>query len=354
VLQTICRVLAQATVRLFYPQRVIENGGALPARGPVIYVSNHVNALMDPLLIRVVVGRPAGFLAKSTLFGNPLGRLAMNAFGCVLIRRAHDPGGGGVKARAAANEAAFARCREALSRGGALALFPEGVSHSDPELRPLKKGAARIAVSAEREHRERRNEPLGLVIVPLGLSYRAKTLFRSQVRVVAGDSIPVAELLVGSDERAAEEALTARMRAALDQVVARAARHELREGQDGAAAAEPARPRSWLRAIGRLAGPVALAPFALIGAVVGHLPCRLAGYLARRMTSEEDMVATLKMLAGATFLSVSCLAAAVVVGWAAGAIWAPVAFVWSVASAYACLRFVEWMAPSLLRGAKGR
>jgi 1-acyl-sn-glycerol-3-phosphate acyltransferase len=328
VLEVLCRVLAQATVKLFYPDRVIDPAGLLPPGGPVVYISNHVNGLMDPLLVRVVVGRPAGFLAKSTLFGNPFGRLAMAAFGCVLIHRAHDGGGKGVKSRAAANDAAFARCRQALSRGEALALFPEGVSHSDPRLRPLKRGAARIALSAAREHRERTGEPLGLLIVPLGLGYRDKTRFRSPVQVAVGDPIPVPEPPAGGDDRAAEDALTARMQTALQELVTRASR------PPGPLPERSRLPGRWRRALGTVIRILPLAPLALIGAAVGGLPCRLARHVAHRITDEEDMVATLKMLAGATFLFLACLAAGVVAACTAGPAWGPVAFTGAVGASY--------------------
>lgn len=401
ILEVLCRELAQIIVRLFYPARELVNGEGLPAGGPTIYVSNHVNGLMDPLLIRVIVRRPARFLAKSSLFGNPFGRLAMNAFGCVTIHRAHDAGGGGLKARAAANELAFARCREVLSAGQALALFPEGVSHSEPRLMPLKKGAARIALSAEREHRERTGQPLGLVVVPLGLRYQDKATFRSAVRVVVGAPIAVADLL-SAGERAAEEALTERMRAALAQVVLQADSRELLEGaervvawtspppedarqpsehhrkaqalidvcrrRDGEAD-HPAHPivkagrayarvlrhvrvrepwalersrAGWRRTLGAGLRLLLAAPVALVGAILGGLPYRLAGYVATRITDEEDMVATLKMLAGALFLFLFWLAEAVVAGFLVGPAWSLPVFVAAVASGYVALRFEEW------------
>src|SRR3954463_5789585 len=136
VLETIIRWLAEALVRLYYPQRSVEGAERLPREGPGVFVANHPNGLLDPLLVRVMTGRPARFLAKSTLFGNPLGRLAMGAFGSIPIYRAQEAGG--QAQNVARNEASFGRCRAELAANGALALFPEGVSHSDPQLRPLK------------------------------------------------------------------------------------------------------------------------------------------------------------------------------------------------------------------------
>ena len=48
-------------------------------------------------------------------------------------------------------------------------IFPEGKSHSEPALAPLKTGIARIALEARDVHHIR-----GLQIVPLGLSFENK------------------------------------------------------------------------------------------------------------------------------------------------------------------------------------
>ena len=123
----------------------------------------------------------------------------MDAFGSIPIYRAHESGARA--GDASRNDESFARCRAELAAGGALALFPEGVSHSDPQLRPLKTGAARIALSAEAEH----DGKLGVTVVPVGLYYERKALFRSSVLLVVGEPIAVAPLLgdYRRDERAA-------------------------------------------------------------------------------------------------------------------------------------------------------
>jgi 1-acyl-sn-glycerol-3-phosphate acyltransferase len=401
VLEVAVRSLAEALVRLYYPDRVIRHPERLPASGPVIFVPNHPNGLLDPLVLRIAVGRPARFLAKSTLFGNPFGRLAMNAFGCVPVYRQQDAGAG-AKDRGAANERTFALCRTALSQGEALALFPEGVSHSDPQLKPLKTGAARIALSAEREHRDRTGEALGLVVVPVGLGFEAKAVFRSRVLVVVGRPIPVAARLEEhrQDERAAVDRLTDDIRAALDEVVLQAESRDLLEGVARVAAwtagpeaaqdlgeqhrrarellaayrtlserapetvepivsaardyarvlrhlgvrdpwaleLEPVRP---LRAVGAVLRLLLAAPAALIGAFLGWIPYRLAGRVARRVTREEDVLGTVKMLAGALFLFLFWLAEAALVGWKLGAGWGLLTFAGAVACGYVALRFDE-------------
>jgi 1-acyl-sn-glycerol-3-phosphate acyltransferase len=401
-LTTLVRRLAEALVRLYYPGRAIEGGERIPAAGPLVFVLNHPNGLLDPLVLRVATGRPARFLAKSTLFSNPLGRLAMDAFASIPIYRAHESGARGAASSsnyASRNDDSFARCRAELASGGALALFPEGVSHSDPQLRPLKTGAARIALSAEAEH----GGKLGITIVPVGLYYERKTMFRSSVLLAVGAPLAVAPLLADyrRDERAAVTALTETIDARLDEVVLQAETRELligiarvadwtreRDAEPDALAPQhrraramlgayqrlrardperveaiaadarayaralrrlgvrdpwalelvPIRPRTLASAMGKL---VVAAPIAALGAVMGWLPYRLAGVVAKRATRDEDILGTVKLIAGAAFLAVAWGLEAAAAGVAWGPAWAVPVFAAGAASGYVALRFNE-------------
>ena len=71
LLEMAIRWLCEALVRLYYPVRSIEGAERIPRQGPVVFVLNHPNGLLDPMVLRVSTGRGARFLAKSTLFGNP-------------------------------------------------------------------------------------------------------------------------------------------------------------------------------------------------------------------------------------------------------------------------------------------
>ena len=399
MLAALVRWLGEALVRLYYPARTVDGAGRIPGGKPLVFVLNHPNGLLDPIVLRVASGRPSRFLAKSTLFGNPLGRMAMNAFGSIPVYRAHESGARGQDA--SRNDASFARCRAELAAGGVLALFPEGVSHSDPEMRPLKTGAARIALSAEAEHDGR----LGVIVVPVGLSYEHKTTFRSSVLLVIGEPIEVAPRLPAyrEDERAAVTALTDEIGARLDEVVLQAESRELLAGiarvarwtsdprsgddrNDPAAgnrrarelsaayarmrARDPARLETivadvrgyWqtLRRLGvrdpwalELAAPrvgtlaaavaklVVAAPLAALGAIMGWIPYRFAGWIAPRVTQDEDILSTVKLFAGALFLFLGWTAESIGVGWLLGALWALPTFALGVAGGYVALRFEE-------------
>ena len=177
----LCRLL----LRIFF--RRIRSVGAerVPsdAGTPVLYVLNHPNALLDPLFILCESPRPVTFLAKAPLFSTFMVRRFVMAFECLPVYRAQD--GDDPSKNRASIEASIAL----LASGKALALFPEGVSHSEPRLLPLKTGAARIALSASAP-REDGRDPAPVQIVPVGLHYPDKTTFRSDALIVYGPPLP--------------------------------------------------------------------------------------------------------------------------------------------------------------------
>lgn len=200
------RDLALALTELYYPTRTVR--GDLPS-GPCIVVANHPNGLLDPLLLQLACGRPVAFLAKHTLFGQPVLVPFLRAFGAIPVYRASE----GDTAR---NADTFARAHEVLAAGGVLALFPEGISHDAPDLQPLRTGAARIALSG----------PVDVPIVPVGLTYADKGTFRSSVTLCVGPAIDV--------ERWRADGLAHDNVAALTDAIAGALREQVLEADDRA------------------------------------------------------------------------------------------------------------------------
>jgi hypothetical protein len=93
-------------------------------------------------------------------------------------------------------------------------IFPEGTSISERKLRPLKTGAARIALGAEARH----DFKLGLQVVPVAVNYFAPSRFRSDVLLNVAPPIRVADYAAAyaRDPEAAADALTDAIREALE------------------------------------------------------------------------------------------------------------------------------------------
>ncbi len=173
-------------LRLFFRRIEVEGRTAVPAAGPVLFVANHTNALVDPLFLVVTLQRRVTLTAKNVLGKNPLLGLLLRGLGAVTFHRRQDVGKGADRRQ---NLEALRRCREILAQGGAVCIFPEGISHSDPHLRPFQSGAAHIALDFVNENSDLPN----LQVIPVGLLYTHKDRFRSAVCLRFGDALDVGQ-----------------------------------------------------------------------------------------------------------------------------------------------------------------
>ena len=202
--------LARLTLGLFFRGVEVMGREHVPRGVPLLVIANHVNNLIDPMLIMGFTGLRPRFLAKSTLWRHPIVAPALVLLGALPVYRRKDG------APVARNIETFARCRVALADGETIAIFPEGYSHNEPGAVPLKTGAARITLEAGAH-----GAP-GLRVIPVGLVYEDKERFRSRVLVQVGEPIDPAPEQAGyaSAPRAAVQALTARIAAGLESVTA--------------------------------------------------------------------------------------------------------------------------------------
>src|ERR1041384_6895777 len=177
--------LLRVMLRIFFRRIEVSGTDNVPRVGPVIFVLNHPNGLIDPAFLLCLAPRRVSFLAKAPLFRMPIIGAICRAVEAIPVHRRPDMG-----YDLSQNAETFEAARAVLLRGGTTAVFPEGGSHSDPKLRPLKTGTARIALGAAAALPER----LVLQIVPAGLYYRAKQTFRSAALLHFGEPFPVARI----------------------------------------------------------------------------------------------------------------------------------------------------------------
>jgi len=184
----------------------------VPRDTPVIFVLNHPNALVDPAFLLSLAPRRVSFLAKSPLFRMPVLGYLVRAMDSLPVYRRQDEG-----EDVSRNREMFAAARALLARGGTIGICPEGVSHDEPRLRPIKTGAARIALGAVST-----GEVADLKIVPAGLYYTSKTKFRSAVLLYFGKPLDVTPVEMdpdGNPPRTAVKELSNRIEGVLREVM---------------------------------------------------------------------------------------------------------------------------------------
>ena len=392
LLTALCRLL----LRIFF--RRIDNVDAarVPEQGPLLYVLNHPNGLLDPLFILCESPRPVTFLAKAPLFHTPLVKHFVRGFECLPVYRTQDG------ADRSKNREIIVQSIELLASGKILALFPEGTTHSDPKLKPLKTGAARIAASASRE--------VPVRIVPVGIDYSRKSTFRSDALLIYGEPIITPQIELDDQLRASAtdiEALNHTITAALAQVTLQAedaqalrlaehaaqilggarndageaplddfdVRRRLVDGYQRLRERAPeqleqlaARVRRYVAEMSMLGLPLdhpaaiprpairryvlehaVVMPLLLVPALLGmitHYPAyRLVGWLSLRMAKQDEaVIATFKLIGGFLLFPLSWVLISVALGFARSWSWAGLALVGLPLTGYAALVFGERVA----------
>lgn len=336
--------LARTLARVWFRKLAVE-GPSLPP-GPVLLVLNHPNGLLDPLVPLALLEPGPRFLAKATLWNLLPLRPLLALFRPIPVHRAQDGPDG--RPDPAATAATFRTVFAAWEAGERVAIFPEGISHGEAGLAPLKTGAARMVLGSA--------GPVSLV--PAGLVYGRRQTHRHSVLLRLGEPIDCGDL-VGRQDPEAVRTLTGRIRAALlpltvhDADAGRLALAEslawlLAEGPRSRADLEAQRARvrqildrlrtldevglgdlqervaaakAWLRSRGVRPDQVgqaypwttvgAWAPGALLrlgtAALLAPLalafwpPYAVLGWLVRRLTDDLDQTATFKLLGGLLF-----------------------------------------------------
>ena len=201
----------RSIMRLYF--RRIERLGQAPGPDTAgrVFVANHFNALIDPILVITDAACDISPIAKSTLWKVPGLKWLLDRAGAVpIVRRTDAP-----DKDASANDAAFARIATHLATGGNILIFPEGTSHSEPHLAPLRSGAARMLAAGEAAGG-------ATTFQAVGLEFDARDDFRSRCLLLWGPVHRFADLAGDDEDRV--RAATAMMDADLRELAGRGAR----------------------------------------------------------------------------------------------------------------------------------
>ncbi len=150
----------------------------LPEDGGIIYTAWHPGGLIDPMLMMAALPGGLTFTAKSTLFKIPVLSRIMKWIDVQPVEREQD-GVASPEERKKANSKLIDTLAELVANGERIAIFPEGMSHTESSAVELKTGAARILLEAHRRAVEKGKPTPN--IVPIGLHYSDQHSFRERV-----------------------------------------------------------------------------------------------------------------------------------------------------------------------------
>ncbi|KAJ7049910.1 hypothetical protein C8F01DRAFT_1180895 [Mycena amicta] len=210
LLHRLIRVTTGIAASSFFTQVHVIGGEDCPKDIPIIVTATHHNMLLDPVLLSHTFphARILNYWSKASLFVNPIVSWLLYSSGNIPVDRKS-------KDRKVLLKGTF----EALEKGYAVALFPEGTSYTEPRIMQVKDGAAWAALEYTKltqEHPDKKLKPVA--IVPAAIVYTNKTKYRSNVVVEYGSPIMMDDFVEQffSDAEGAPRAAVKRLTRAIE------------------------------------------------------------------------------------------------------------------------------------------
>jgi 1-acyl-sn-glycerol-3-phosphate acyltransferase len=157
----------------------------------LLLACNHPNSFFDAVLLGALFKNPVHFLARGDAFKNPIAKKILTALNAIPIYRLSEG-----KEYLALNDAIFERCNQILKDKGIVLIFSEGLCVNQWELRPLKKGSARIAINAWNQEVIAKT----FRVLPVSLNYNSFTIFWKKIIIEFGEPIVRSETCIAANE----------------------------------------------------------------------------------------------------------------------------------------------------------
>ena len=158
----------------------------LNADGPLLIAANHPNSFLDAILLCSLFKRPLYSLARGDAFKNKFIHKLLLSLNMFPVYRVSE----GVE-NLEENYKTFDECIEVFKKNGIVLIFSEGKCVNEWHLRQLKKGTARLAITAW-------EQGIPLKVIPLGINYQSfksfgKNVFLNFGNFISQHDIPFAE-----------------------------------------------------------------------------------------------------------------------------------------------------------------
>jgi 1-acyl-sn-glycerol-3-phosphate acyltransferase len=183
VLYRFLKGYARFTIRICCRKIVINEPTWRKAKGPLLLACNHPNSFLDGLLLTVLFEDVVYSLARGDAFRKPWHGKLLRWLHLLPVYRTSE----GVE-NLEYNYTTFEACKAVFRQGGIVIIFSEGRCINEWQLRPLRKGTARLATNAWEEN-------IPLTVLPVGLNYSAFRTVGQTVFINFGDPLPRDEVM---------------------------------------------------------------------------------------------------------------------------------------------------------------
>jgi 1-acyl-sn-glycerol-3-phosphate acyltransferase len=197
----IVRFYVKLGLRSYFKKTIVVGKENIPKNQPVLFIGNHRNGLIDPIMIATTSSRIHLFLTRASAFKNPIVDSLLRSINMIPIYRIRDG-----KDSIAKNQEIFDACHREFNNNGSVLIFPEGNHGAPRRVRNLTKGFARITFGYLEKYPES-----DIQIVPVGLNYSNFQVKASSIALYYGKPISASNYYNPKNENLSIESLKKRV-----------------------------------------------------------------------------------------------------------------------------------------------
>jgi 1-acyl-sn-glycerol-3-phosphate acyltransferase len=154
----------------------------LRSKGPLLIAANHPNSFLDAIVLATLFRQPIYSLARGDAFAGGFISRILRQLNILPVYRLSE----GAE-NLGQNYSTFDACRDIFKQNGIVLIFIEGRCINEWHLRPLMKGAARLALSSWAEG-------IPLTILPVGINYQSFSRFGKNIHLHWGSIVTAADI----------------------------------------------------------------------------------------------------------------------------------------------------------------
>jgi 1-acyl-sn-glycerol-3-phosphate acyltransferase len=188
VLFAIIKFYARLAIQIYCRKIIINKPEMLLMKGPVLFAANHPNSFLDGIILTTLLKGNLYSLARGDAFKNRRAEKLLRWLHLLPVYRTSE----GVE-NLSHNYTTFAACHQVFEKNGLVMIFSEGRCINEWHLRPLKKGTARLAISAWQQG-------IPLTVLPVGFNYNTFRNFGKNVVINFGEPLDPAAVLQQQSE----------------------------------------------------------------------------------------------------------------------------------------------------------
>ena len=177
------KLYARFAIKFYCTRIIVNKPEVFETKGPLLLACNHPNSFLDGMILTTLFKHPVHSLARGDAFRNKFVSRILHSIQLLPVYRTSE----GVE-NLEHNYTTFAACQETFRKEETVLIFSEGRCINEWHLRPLKKGTARLALTAWKNQTP-------LTVIPTALNYSSFKRFGKEVHIFFGEALDEKRIL---------------------------------------------------------------------------------------------------------------------------------------------------------------